>query len=202
MLEQKFKLLAQQYSKDNNLIHKLYQEIKAQHTDTKRHYHNLKHLEQFYAVLTPNQLTSVVEFAIFYHDIIYDVMRDNNEECSAILAQECLSKLNVPQKINQEVYQLIINTKHHTSNNITHLYFLDADLSILGSSPKTYQSYTKAVRKEYAIYDAQSYNEGRIQVLKHFLDKQTIYLTKSFQKSYEQQAQSNLTWELNTLLNQ
>jgi len=199
MLKNKFKKLCHKFTDDKRLIDSLYEEIQNYHTEKHRHYHTLNHLIYLYSILEEIKLNPVYEFAIFYHDIIYDVQKKDNEEQSALLAQKRLQALTVPTQIIEEVYELILATKMHQSLQVTHHTFLDADLGILGTNLKNYKNYAQAVRKEYHIYDDQSYRKGRQKVLQHFLEKEPIYLTAYFQKHFEEQARSNLEWELKSL---
>lgn len=199
MLRTRFQKLCYQFSNDKKLINKLYEEVRTYHTAQERYYHNLNHLHYLYTLLEKIELNSLYEFTIFYHDIIYDVQQKENEVQSACLAQKRLKALSVPDEIIQEVYELILATQEHQSSNVNHHTFLDADIGILGSSLENYQHYAQAVRKEYQIYDDTSYALGRKKVLKYFLEKPNIYLTEHFQQQYEEQARSNLEWELKSL---
>lgn len=200
MLENKFKTLCQNFSKDKKYIQKLWLEIESQHLAPSRHYHTLRHLEQIYKEFEGLMLTALLEFSIFYHDIIYDTKRNDNEEQSALLAQRRLKSLNVPKELNEKIFQLIIETKSHKASCRENELFLDADLSILGSSPKEYQQYSQKVRKEYAIYDEVTYAKGRAKALKIFLEKEKIYESQYFYDKYEKQARDNILIEYNSLI--
>jgi predicted metal-dependent HD superfamily phosphohydrolase len=199
MLKNKFKKLCHNFTDDKMLIDSLHEEIQNYHTEKHRHYHSLNHLIYLYHILEDIKLNPVYEFTIFYHDIIYDVHNKDNEEQSARLTQKRLQALTVPNEIIEEVYQLILATKKHQSSNIMHHTFLDADLGILGINLENYKNYAQNVRKEYQIYDDTNYALGRKKVLKYFLEKPNIYLTEHFQLQYEEQARSNLEWELKSL---
>jgi len=90
MLSNKFRTLCQKFSKDTALISSLWEEIRISHSQPIRYYHTLKHLEHIYKEFQSFKLTPLLEFAIFYHDIIYDVKRDDNEAQSALLAKKRL----------------------------------------------------------------------------------------------------------------
>jgi predicted metal-dependent HD superfamily phosphohydrolase len=199
MLEKKFKTLSQNYTNDTKLITQLWEEISHEHSKVGRHYHSLKHLEQIYQVLKNLEVTPLLAFATFYHDIVYEAFKTDNEEQSALLAQKRLRELNVPKALTQKVFQLIIETKTHHASSEEHKLFLDADLTILGSNEKTYTHYTQQVRKEYAIYDDATYFSGRKKVLKMFLEKEKIYKTQYFHDKYEKQARVNMLIEYNSL---
>ena len=145
MLKINFITLCQNFSKDKALISSLWQEIQLAYSETTRHYHTLKHLEEIYKELQPFRLTPLLKFAIFYHDIVYDVKRDDNEEQSALLAKKRLEELSVPSMFIEKISQLIIETKIHKASSKLNALFLDADLSILGSSQKRYSKCTKRV---------------------------------------------------------
>ena len=194
MLKNKFQTLCQNFTSDQKLIGSLWQEVEQRHTEPTRHYHILKHLEHIYSVLP--KLDHVTEFAIFYHDIVYDASRNDNEEQSALLCQKQLKLLDVNPELVAEVCQLILETKTHEASSERNALFLDADLAILGSNIEDYNEYIQNVRKEYAIYTDDVYKEGRKKVLKHFLEKERIYVSDYFYELYERKARKNLEWEL------
>ncbi len=198
MIKNKFRILCQNFTNDENLIHQLWQEIEIAHSAENRYYHTLKHLEQLYVELP--KLDVVTEFSIFYHDLVYDASKDNNEKESAKLCEERLNVLGVPQKLIKKIIQLINETKTHEPSSQTNALFLDADLAILGSSKKVYQTYIEYIHKEYAIYDDITYKKGRKKVLKNFLKKSKIYQSSYFYDKYEKQAQQNILIEYNSLI--
>ena len=200
MLENKFKTLCQNYSKDKKLIDNLWEEIAQRHSTEDRYYHTLQHLEHIYKELESIKITPLLSFATFYHDIVYDAKSNENEEQSALLAQKRLKQLTVPIKLIQKVSQLIIETKTHKASSPENAMFLDADLSILGSNTVNYQAYAQNVRNEYVIYDDITYFGGRKKVLKHFLEQKNIYKTSHFYEKYEKQARVNLLIEYNSLI--
>jgi predicted metal-dependent HD superfamily phosphohydrolase len=200
MLENKFKTLCQNFSKDTKLISLLWQEIKVAYSEPARHYHTLQHLEHIYKELHAFELSPLLEFAIFYHDIVYDVLQNNNEEISTLHAMKYLNLLGANKTLKDELLILILETKTHNASNEKNKLFLDADLSILGSSEKNYKKYIQNIRKEYALYDDSTYFAGRKKVLKMFLEKSKIYQTKHFYDKYEKQARVNMLIEYNSLI--
>ena len=199
MLEKRFKRLCQNYSDDKELIAQLWQEIEQCHTTPQRDYHTLSHLEAIFQELQDCDLTPLLAFATFYHDIVYDVLRKDNEKRSALLAQKRLRELTVPKALTQKVSQLIRQTQTHHSSSKENQLFLDADLTILGSNEARYKVYAQQVRKEYARYDDATYFKGRQNVLEIFLKKAKIYQTPYFHEKYEKQARINLLNELKWL---
>ena len=199
MLEEKFQILCKPFSQNEQVIAQLWRELKVAYSKPTRYYHTLQHLEHIYKELEPFELSPLLEFAIFYHDIVYDVKQNDNEEQSALLAQKRLTQLTLPQELNKQLFELIVETKTHKSSSKENRLFLDADLAILGSNEKSYNKYIQNVRKEYDIYDDVTYFTGRRNVLELFLEKERIYESEHFYELYEKQARKNLKQELKKL---
>ncbi len=197
--------LAQRYTGDKILTEKLWAEIAASYTKRKRHYHNLAHLDNLLQELAPLrqsiQYWDTLLFSIFYHDAVYNVLKKDNEERSADLAKKRLQQIQFPAASMERCYQQILATKAHSisSDHDTNL-FTDADLSILGKGPATYQQYCTDIRKEYSVYPDFMYKPGRKKVVEHFLQMERIYKTDYFFQLYEVPARANLQMELVSLL--
>jgi predicted metal-dependent HD superfamily phosphohydrolase len=200
MLRNRFYTLYQKFTKNNEFIGLLWKEIETSYSKENRHYHTLSHLEAIYKALESFPLTPLMEFSIFYHDIIYNIEEKDNEEQSSLVAKRVLTELNTPNKLIEEVSLLIMETKRHNSTLKENQLFLDADLAILGSSKENYIKYTQQIREEYHIYNNYNYNKGRKALLKSFLEKDSIYLSNFFYQKYEKQAKENILKEYNSLL--
>lgn len=185
-----------------------YQNLRSLYSSKSRHYHNFKHIEALlkHSETHRNLLESpkTVDFAIWYHDAIYNASKSNNEEKSAQLAQENLVALGVDESVIENCYKLIIATKTHQLsedlNTFDAQFLLDIDLSILAAERNKYLEYTRQIRKEYKIYPDLLYKPGRKKVLKHFLEMEHIYKTELFQDLWESKARENLKHELSLLL--
>ncbi len=204
MLKEVFISLLSGYTKDSGYIESLWNAITQYHGKKNRYYHNLSHLEHLYSNLTKvqNKINDwdMVLFALFYHDYIYNALKQDNEEQSAKKVVEVLHALSIEKHRILQCQEIILATKgHHTSENQDINYFTDADLSILGHHWEAYEIYFKNVRKEYTYYPDFMYNKGRIKVLKHFLNMPKIYKTDHFYNKFEKQAKDNLQEEINIL---
>ena len=206
LIKQIFLKTVHQYASDNSLTAKLWFEIEQAYSGKNRHYHTLKHLENLL-----NQLMEckddiedwhVIVLSICYHDIIYDVLKHDNEEKSALLAAERLTAIGLPVNKIEKCKVQILATKTH-ENNVepdTNL-FTDADLSILGRDWDVYEYYCMQVRREYSVYPDVIYKPGRKKVLQHFLKMERIFKTTYFFNRFEEQARLNLTHEMDELDN-
>ncbi|MGG7439094.1 HD domain-containing protein [Chryseobacterium arthrosphaerae] len=192
------------FDKDHERISRLWNEIETKYTEKGRYYHNLLHLDNMFleleAVKDRISRFTLLSFAVFYHDIIYDATSKSNEEKSAVTAEKRLSELGLSHEEIMTVSDQILATKsHQKSENMDINYLLDADLSVLGKDRETYLVYTQMIRKEYSIYPDFLYKPGRKKVLRHFLELENIFKTEYFRDQYETQAKENIETELRLL---
>ncbi len=193
--------LCSQFTQNNPLVEQEWQFIHHNHSEKGRHYHTLKHLQcmflQLELVNNETDNLQALSFAIFYHDVVYNAKRKDNELVSAEIACEKLALLNVPSEIIALTERHILATQHHklSAENDTNT-LLDLDLAILGDTPENYKTYTQNIRKEYAMYPDFLYKPARKKVLKHFLQMEYIFKTTYFIQHFEQQARANLQSEL------
>jgi predicted metal-dependent HD superfamily phosphohydrolase len=172
-----------------------------------RHYHTRYHIASLLKLASDHerliQNPHDVNWAIWYHDAVYDPKSSNNERESAELANVHLTRMGVNGNSLEQVNQLIMATQSHRLPEGTHntdcALFLDLDLSVLASDPQQYQKYASAIRKEFSMFPKFLYNPGRRKVLLSFLDKDRIFLTDVFHAQWDAKARENLTWELNQL---
>lgn len=184
------------------LLANLFAAIVRAYTQPNRHYHNLQHLchmvqcLQDYRYLLESE--AVVMLAVFYHDIVYQTHRKDNEQRSAQLAHQQITQLGCSADLATEVAQLIAATHRHEAlhSRNNDYFFLDADLAILGSPPDEYQQYAHQIRLEYANVPIWLYKYGRAKVLRHFLERSRIYYTPQMHQTLDANARRNLAAEL------
>lgn len=182
----------------------LWREILSAYTNTNRHYHTLEHLSDLFS--QADQFSSQIEdfdtleLSIWYHDIIYQCLRKDNEEKSALFAKYRLEAINYPRQKLVRCYDQINATKKHelpeNSSDLDTALLLDFDLSILGSDWTVYEKYCDKIRKEYSIFPTFLYNRGRKKVLKQLLGRPQLYFTNYYVEQYEEKARKNLQKEL------
>ena len=193
-----------QYCSDKALINTMFDELIHLYNSPKRHYHDITHvislLKRWEEHRTELNDDEVVYLAIWFHDAILDTWKSDNEDKSAELTATFLKKTSFPPSRIEKVVDYILATKTHESNADNDLnYFLDFDLSILGSEETIYDIYTKQINDEYSFYPDFLYNRGRRKVLNSFLEKEFIYKTAIFRAKLEEQARINIKAELEKL---
>lgn len=178
--------------------------ISSAYNSPNRFYHNLSHLESMFIELEKVKGEIIdwesILFSLFYHDIIYDSSRSDNEEKSAEFAKNELFSLNINAQQIEKIQQIILATKSHIPQNDSDInIFLDADLSILGAEKGVYEMYSENIRLEYLEYPSFVFNQGRINILEQFLSQRTIYKSEFFKRHLEDKANDNLSSELKKL---
>lgn len=202
-LKHRFYKLVSHYTKNEHLINNLWNSVTIRYAENHRAYHNFSHLEELFiyfdTYIDKLKNPDVVAFSIFYHDVVYNIWKKDNEEKSAAFAMQELENLNFPLTFLADIKAQIIATKtHHTIADDTK-WLIDFDIAILGQSEEIYSNYTKKIRAEYKLIPNILYKKGRKKVLQHFIDKPFIYATDTFKESFEKQAKLNLSNELKLL---
>lgn len=174
------------------------------YSEKSRAYHNLDHiqdcLEKFNKVKHLFKNPNAVEIAIWFHDVVYNAYRKDNELKSAIAASDFLTKQNANEDFTKIVFDLIMITLHtNTPQSDDEALMMDIDVSILGSSPEIYDAYCQKIRKEYSWVPGFVYRKKRKEVLNLFLKKRFIYQTEYFRLLYENQARANIISEIDAL---
>ncbi len=198
--------LAEKYFSDASEALVLWENIKKNYSSKNRYYHNLMHIHSMLQKASENkyQIKNYDEllFAIWFHDIIYSVTSNNNEEKSADYTKIALKDIPREKLDIGRIYKLILSTKKHqiiVQDNFDNAFLLDFDLAILGADWDVYEIYIQNIRKEYKIYPSFLYNPARKKVLLNFLDREKLYFTTKYQHLFEEKARKNISKEIQML---
>ena len=183
----------------------IYKTLCVYYSEKHRAYHNLSHIKSLFVLCEDFKSHiedfSSVGFAIWFHDVVYNTKRSDNEEKSAELAEITLSDFNLPKEKIEKVCAMILGTKKHDARKLSDdtKLFLDFDLSILGADAATYYAYSQAIRKEYSWVFDFVYKRERKKILESFLERDFIYNTNEMRKRFEAQARANIENEMREL---
>ncbi len=188
-----------------DLVGRTFENLCASYCEPQRRYHTLSHLTALFDCLEihadeigdPARLA----FATWYHDIVYDPRRSDNEGKSAERAMKELDNLGASGELRSHVVQLILATKNHAAGGRDYDddIFLDADFAILGAPEDDYRQYARDVRAEYAHVNAPDWKAGRGTFLKKIAAAPRIFRTGIFEGAYGEQARTNIAWEIKEL---
>src|SRR3990167_2253382 len=139
-----------------------------------RAYHTLGHIDHcldelgISRHLAPH--SDAIEFALWYHDAVYDATAKDNEEKSAELAVKAINAISLPENFANRVRNLILATKKHTApaNNPDAQLLIDIDLAILGQNEKKFDEYERQIREEYKEVPYEIFKTKRIEILESF----------------------------------
>ena len=175
-----------------------------------RHYHTARHLIEVFWALEDLERGGAIDsteaalgrVAGWFHDAVYDPAAGpgENERASADLAGRDLHALGLDGQDVATVRDLVLATQaHDVRGDALAAAFSDADLWILSAPPDRYAEYTAQVRQEYAAVPDDAFRAGRAEILRPFLERESIYATKFARAAWEAVARDNLTRELQDL---
>ncbi|WP_051342673.1 HD domain-containing protein [Pseudonocardia spinosispora] len=141
---------------------------------------------------------AAVLLAAWFHDAVYDLDSDENEERSARLAEQLLPGLGVENERTAEVARLVRLTAGHLPaiGDRNGEVLCDADLAVLGGTPAEYEAYAASVRDEYGFLPDETFAAGRADVLRRLLGLPTLFRTPLGHDRWEEAARENLEAEL------
>jgi predicted metal-dependent HD superfamily phosphohydrolase len=175
----------------------LYHALSGRYTEPHRHYHTLQHLDECFAWMPAVTLLAVhpheIELALWFHDAIYDVKRQDNEEKCAAWAKSVAAQAGLSQNAGERIYELVMVTRHSAvpvTNDTRTL--VDIDLSILGAMAERFDEYERQVREEYAWVPGLLFRRKRRQILEAFVARPRIFNTDYFFERLEHTARANL----------
>ena len=164
-----------------------------------RHYHTTQHLQEcllwWQRCQNHMQAPAEVALALFYHDIVYDPKRSDNELQSANTMLAHLQP-HLSSDSTERIYRWILATAHHSSpappTDDDLKWVLDIDLGILSADAERFQEYERQIRMEYRHVPLLIYRCKRRQVLRDFAQAPHLYHTDYFRNQLERAAKANL----------
>lgn len=185
----------------------------ASHRTLNRHYHGVRHVrwvihhgrdlaDGIDELLGAGDVDEIVA-AGFFHDVVYDATRADNEAASAARARVALHEIGWQSAPIDRVGSMIEATAGHDASGAIDdpatAVLLAADLGVLAAEPGRYGDYTRAVRREYAHLDDRAWRQGRSAFIHGMLARDHIFPAGLHLEAWERRARANLTAELAAL---
>jgi len=139
--------------------------------------------------------------SIWFHDVIYDPKRSDNELLSIELFKDFTKEVEKAKPFEDQVSKYIRCTIDHklgAEKDLDLEYFMDFDMAVLGKEPNDYAVYAKQIRNEYIHVPEDIYKSRRAAVLKK-LGEGGIFITQDFITRFEEKAKKNMQNEINEL---
>lgn len=183
--------------------------LKESYDGPGRAHHNFTHVQEMTRELLryEDQVDNkrLVTWATLLHDVVYDPQAAPgvNEALSAEQGARDLPAFLPDEEVAAVVAYTLATADHVDDDSDSDLQlFLDSDLWILGSPEDRYDRYALDIRQEYDHVDSAMYQVGRIAVLEKLaarVDGKYVFQTDVFRDDYEEQAQENITREIEKL---
>jgi predicted metal-dependent HD superfamily phosphohydrolase len=182
----------------------MFERLLERYAEPWRAYHTLQHVRDCVRHLDEarhlSQRPAETELALWFHDVVYDTHRSDNEGLSARWAHQYALDQNLSETVALRVHDLILATKHDAPPlNPDAALLTDIDLVILGQPVAEFDLYEAQIRQEYSWVPEMAFCEGRAEILEGFLQRDSIYRTDHFCDRYERQARLNLERSLASL---
>jgi predicted metal-dependent HD superfamily phosphohydrolase len=174
-----------------------FERVLAAYAEPHRRYHTLAHIEHCLGWLDWAWASArhpyEVALALWYHDVVYDPARSDNEAQSAAVLRAELMRAGASEPVIARSEALIMATREHHASEGDAALVVDIDLAILGAENAVFAAFERNVRVEYAAYDDATYARGRARVLESLLAKSPLYVTPLFAAELASAARINLT---------
>ena len=169
--------------------------------EPQRHYHTLDHIAAVVGdarrlrdrFARPDEAV----MALFFHDIVYDPQRRDNETRSADKLDTWLGR-RLDGGVLAFCRRAIEATAAHAGQEDADIdLLLDIDMAILGAPWEIYLRYAEGVAREYLpVFGFDAYAAGRMRLfLEPTLQRDRLFLTEPF-AGLEDQARANMAEEL------
>lgn len=174
-----------------------FEELIQAYSAADRFYHNLMHIEDCISSFDRTRFLAAypeeVELAIWFHDVVYDTRREDNEQKSAEWAERVIRQSGLGGDVFEKVSRLILATRHHDDVQDSDAQLLvDVDLSIFGAETEAFWRYEENIRKEYAWVPENLFRHRRTEILSSFLSRPYIYYHRQVREVFEEKARFHL----------
>ena len=182
----------------------LFRDLTSRYAEPHRKYHTLRHIRECFDKLQELRADAdhpeEVDLALWFHDVIYEVRRQDNEARSADWARSTVLAAGLSVECAERVHALVMATCHDAvPGGNDQQILIDVDLSILGAKPERFDEYEKQIREEYSWVPGIVFRARRRNILREFLKRPAIYSTAKFIAAYEAQARENLNRSIQLL---
>lgn len=174
-------------------------EVRHRYAEPHRRYHNLGHVADllgwldWFGVYADD--ADAVELAVWFHDLVYDPKRVDNEVQSAARLRALLGG-HLEHARMERATQAILATVEHRGEDADTQLLLDLDLTVLASPPPKYRRYVSSIRQEYRHAEDDAFQHGRRAFLQSMLRRPRIYAVPALSELLESRARDNLRAEL------
>lgn len=179
---------------DSTAIH---QRLIDGYNESQRHYHDLEHIEHclrmFDACRPKLEQPDAVELSVWFHDVVFEPGRCDNERLSADLYLQYTENVHSPE-MRALVDRLIMSTLHNGDalTDADAAYMIDIDLSSFGLPWSEFLRDSDDLRLENSSLSDAEYYEKSTGFQNCLLARDRFFRTDFFAERYETRARENL----------
>lgn len=142
-----------------------------------RRYHGMDHLTDLISQInedfgngeiSANERDKLVITSLF-HDIVYEVRSNLNEEKSADFFYRLCSEKHDIDVV--EIKQMILDTKNHVASTPLSSKFIKYDLSVCEKKVEDLLEWERSIREEYISVNESIYKQERLKFLESMVDR-------------------------------
>ncbi len=174
---------------------KVYADLHALYTASYRHFHNLGHIQDCLRLV--DEVASLlvdrdaVEFALWFHDAVYETGAKTNEVRSADMFLDVTKGASF--MFRNAVCGHILATRHSGAvHDHDRCYIVDIDLSGFGAPWESFMRSGALLREESASQSDAEYHAGQLVFLNGLRQRPHFFATDYFRSRYEATARENL----------
>ena len=174
----------------------VFDELDALYREPHRRYHTVAHIDHclhcFDLAADRMDEPDAVEMALWFHDAVYGVPTQGNEQRSAELFA-ARAGARGEERYRSKVHRLIMVTEHREPPaTLDESFIVDIDLSSFGLPWEAFLRDSRAVREEFAaVPDAEFYPRHR-KFTESLLARPHFCFTEFFRERHEARARENI----------
>ena len=175
----------------------VFDELVALYAEPQRAYHTAAHiahcLRQFDLAADRMDEPDAVEMALWFHDAIYEIQAQDNEQRSAELFA-ALAGGRGSERFRSSVHELIMATTHldPPPRTLDESFMLDIDLSSFGRPWEEFLDDSRAVRAELAHLSDAEFASRQRKFLEGLAARPVFCFTEFFRDRHEARARENI----------
>lgn len=173
----------------------VYAELRRRYEAPSRWFHNLKHIEDCVRLCDEVAALLVdrdaVEFALWFHDVVYDIGATTNELRSAELFLTLSGGASF--MFRHRVCDHILATRHaNTVHDSDRRFIVDIDLAGFGAPWDEFMRNGGLLRDESSAVPDARYHSGQVAFLSRLNKRRHFFATEYFRARFETTARENL----------
>jgi len=166
---------------------------------TDRKYHTLVHVLSMFEWAEKHniKLSKAQQLAIWFHDSIYEVLREDSEERSSLFMKALVGETNPPH-VGSHAQCIILYTKDFMKDTDNTWpegsdLVMDLDLSHFAREEEVFLYADQLVKEEFVpVVGEEEYEKGRIEFFQTLLARKSIFRTDLFKEKFEAKARENI----------